>query len=47
MSKQQRERLDAFFWQIKLKLEIDDSLYGRTALELSESDKRNANSGAL
>jgi len=36
-----------FFGWIKLKLEIDDSLCGRTALELSGSDKRNANFGGF
>lgn len=36
-----------FFSWIKLKLEIDDSLCDRTALELFGSDKRNANFGAF
>ena len=52
MRKRQREMRDTFFFffffgWIKLKLEIDDSLCGRTALELSGSDKRNANFGAF
>lgn len=47
MRKHQREMQDFSFSWIKLKLEIDDGLCGRTTLELFGSDKRNANFGAF